>query len=147
METSALTLMMLPCCGHLDAAFHMFAFLKAKHNAVMVFDLSEADIDESQFTKQDWSATPYDDECTEDTPGNALGPRGIGFTIRAFVDADHAGDSITRCSRTGFIIMLNSAPIFWFSKKQTSCETSSFESEVVAMKSCCEYIRGLRYKL
>jgi hypothetical protein len=32
-------------------------------------------------------------------------------------------------------------------KKQTSVETSSFGSEFVAMKQCCEYLRGLRYKL
>ena len=39
------------------------------------------------------------------------------------------------------------APIYWFSKKQTSIETSSFGSEFVAMKQCCEYLKGLRYKL
>ena len=33
------------------------------------------------------------------------------------------------------------------SKKQNSVETSSFGSEFTAMKQCCEYIRGLRYKL
>ena len=33
------------------------------------------------------------------------------------------------------------------SKKQGSCETSTFGSEFVAMKQCCEYLRGLRYKL
>ena len=77
METLALASMMaLPRRGHLDAAFHMFSFLKSKHNAVMVFDPSEPDIDESQFMKQDWSATPYG-ECSEDIPGNAPAPRGI----------------------------------------------------------------------
>ena len=60
---------------------------------------------------------------------------------------DHAGDSVTQRSRTGFIIFLNSAPIFWFSKKQTSVETSTFGSEFIAMKQGCEYVRGLRYKL
>ena len=33
------------------------------------------------------------------------------------------------------------------SKKQTSVESSSFGSEFIAMKQCCEYLRGLRYKL
>ena len=33
------------------------------------------------------------------------------------------------------------------SKKQTSVESSSFGSEFIAMKQCCEYIQGLRYKL
>ena len=63
------------------------------------------------------------------------------------MDADHAGDSVTRRSRTGFLVYCNSAPIYWMSKKQTSIESSSFGSEFIAMKQCCEYIRGLRYKL
>jgi hypothetical protein len=112
----------------------------------MVFDPTEPDIDESHFSKQDWSATPYG-KTSEEIPGNAPAPRGLGFTMRVFVDADHAGDQVTRRSRTGFIVMLNSSPVYWFSNKQTSCKTSSFGSEFVAMKSCCEYVRGLRYKL
>jgi hypothetical protein len=63
------------------------------------------------------------------------------------VDADHATGNITRRSRTGFLVYLNNAPVYWFSKKQTSVETSSFGSEFAAMKQCTEYIRGLRYKL
>ena len=67
--------------------------------------------------------------------------------MQAFVDSDHAGDSVMRRSRSGFLIFLNSAPIYWFSKKQLGIETSSFGAEFIAMKQCCEYIRGLRCKL
>ena len=67
--------------------------------------------------------------------------------MRCFVDADHASDSITRRSRTGFVIYLNTAPIYWYSKKQTTVETSSFGSEFVAMKQCTEYVRGRRYRM
>ena len=74
-------------------------------------------------------------------------PRGHGFIMRAKVDADHASDTVSRRSRTGLLIYLNCALIYWWSKKQTSVESSSFGSEFVAMKQCCEYIRGLRYKL
>ena len=74
-------------------------------------------------------------------------PRGFGFVIRAYIDADHDGDSITRRPRTGFLVYLNMAPVYWMSKKQTSVETSSFGSEFFAMKQCTEYVRGLRYKL
>ncbi len=49
--------------------------------------------------------------------------------------------------RTGFIVFLNGAPIYWSSKKQTSCEMSTFGSEFVAMKQATEYIHCLRYKL
>ena len=67
--------------------------------------------------------------------------------MRVFVDSDHAGETLTRRSRTGFIVFLNGAPIYWLSKKQTSCETSTFGSEFVAMKQATEYVRGLHYKL
>ena len=67
--------------------------------------------------------------------------------MRVYVDADHAGDELTRRSRTGFIVFLNNAPIYWMSKKQASCETSTFGSEFCAMKQATEYVRGLRYKL
>ena len=63
------------------------------------------------------------------------------------VDSDHAGDQVTRRSRTGFLVYLNNALIYWFSKKQTTIETSSFGSEFMAMKTGTEYLRGLRYKL
>jgi hypothetical protein len=147
METSSMASMMaLPRQGHLQQLYHMFSFLKTKHNGVMVFDPTVPDINQSSFPKEDWSAAAYG-ECKEDKPTNAPKPRGLGMTMRAFVDSDHAGDIATRRSRTGFLIFLNSSPIYWFSKKQTSVETSSFGSEFCAMKQCCEYVRGLRYKL
>ena len=61
-------------------------------------------------------------------------PRGLGFTVRAKVDADHAADTVTRRSMTGFLVYINSALIYWFSKKQTGVEKCSFGSEFTAMK-------------
>ena len=93
--TSALSLIMvLPREGHLDAVFHMFVFLKRKHNGVMVFDPTETEIDINKFPREDWSATPYG-VCKEEIPSNAPEPRGIAFTMRAFVDSEYAGDMIT----------------------------------------------------
>ena len=74
-------------------------------------------------------------------------PLGHGFNICCFVGADHAGESLTRRSQTGFIVMLNNASIYWHSKKQTSVETSTFGSEMMAMKQSADYIWGFRYKL
>ena len=67
--------------------------------------------------------------------------------MSAMVDADHAADTATRRSRTGFLVHLNCAPIHWMSKKQNSVESSSFGSEFAAMKQCTECLRGLRHKL
>ena len=61
-------------------------------------------------------------------------PRGLGFVMQAKVDADHASDTVSRRSRTGFLVWLNSALTHWFSKKQGSAEISSHGSEFVALK-------------
>ena len=61
----------------------------------MVLDPIEPTIDNSQFICEDWSASVYG-ECKEELPPNAPQPKGIGFTMRAFVDSDHAGELTTR---------------------------------------------------
>jgi hypothetical protein len=137
----------LPRKGHLDAVFHIFGYLNQHSNSEMVFDPTEPVIEKDIFNLKDWSTSESGLTLHEEMPYNMPEARGFGFTMRAFVDADHATDSITRRSRTGFLVYLNSAPIYWTSKKQISVETSSFGSEFTAMKQCTEYIRGLRYKL
>jgi len=136
----------LPRVGHLEKVLHIFGYLKKHHNAEMPFDPSYPEINEQEFVRQDWSNTVYGD-VKEELPPNMPEARGRGFVMRCFVDSDHAGESVTRRSRTGFLVFLNCAPIYWLSKKQTSCETSTFGSEFVAMKQATEYVRGLRYKL
>ena len=74
-------------------------------------------------------------------------PLGHGFKICCFVDANHAGEYLTFRSRTGLIVMFNNAPIYCHSKTQTSVETSTFGSGMMAMKQAADYIRGLRYKI
>lgn len=138
--------MALPRVGHLDQLYHVFAYLKRCHNTELVFDPSDRQINKSEFIRYDWASSEFG-EVEEALPVNAPEPRGFGFTMIAYVDADHAGNVITRRSRTGYIIFLNNAPIYWVSKKQSGIETSSFGAEFMAMKHCTEYIRGLRYKL
>jgi hypothetical protein len=74
-------------------------------------------------------------------------PRGHPVIISAFVDANHAGNVITRRSHTGILIFVQNAPIIWFSKKQNTVEAATFGSEFVALRICKEMIVALRYKL
>ena len=140
----------LPREGHLLQLFRMFSYLEKQHNCEMVFDHTVPDIDKADFPKENWDNTVYANErgeLKEDVPTNLPTPLGKGFTMRVYVDSDHAGDQVTRRSRTGFLVFLNNALIYWTSKKQTTIETSSFGSEFMAMKHATEYVRGLRYKL
>ena len=148
LETSMMSShLALPREGHLQQVLHIFGYLKKYHNAELVFDPSDPVIDEALFERRDWASSEFGDHLTEEIPSNMPQPRGMGFVMSAMVDADHAADTTTRRSRTGFLVYLNNAPIYWMSKKQASIESSSFGSEFTAMKQCTEYIRGLRYKL
>ena len=149
LETSMMSShLALPREGHLEQVLRIFGYLKKYHNSEMVFDPSDPVVDESQFERRDWTSSEFGHlEAKEEMPPNMPEPRGQGLIVRAKVDADHASDTVTRRSRTGFLVYLNCALVYWWSKKQTSVESSSFGSEFIAMKQCCEYIRGLRYKL
>ena len=137
--------MAMPREGHLDAVFHVYAYLKRKHNARIVFDPSYPNIDKKAFKIQDW--TSFYGNVKEAIPLDMPEPLGKDVDLRLYVDSDHAGDKLVRRSRTGFFIFLNSALINWCSKKQATIETSVFGAEFVAMKHGMEALRGIRYKL
>jgi hypothetical protein len=131
--------------GHLEQAFHIFAYLKAHDRSTLVFDDTCPYIDQRRFNKRDWS---------EFYPGAAeiISPkmpeaRGLAVTMSCFVDADHAGCRDTRRSHTGVIVFVNRAPILWYSKRQTTVETSTWGSEICALRTAIEMVEGLRYKL
>jgi hypothetical protein len=131
--------------GHLNQVYHVFAYLKAHDRSRIVMDDSYPFVDESRFIPQDWSEFYRD--AQEAIPPNAPEPRGKAVVISCFVDADHAGNRITRRSHTGILIFVNRAPIIWFSKRQNTVETSTFGSEFIAARIAVELIEGLRYKL
>jgi hypothetical protein len=126
--------------------YNRFAYLEKHVEASMAFDNKMGVIDEMAFHQLDWTESIYCD-VEEEIPPNAPKPLGNLVMMTCFVDANHAGDKITRRSQTGFIIYLNNAPIDWFSKKQNTYESSTFGSKFVAMRIAIERIKALCYKL
>ena len=102
-------------------------------------------MDLNQFQIKDWRT--FYGNVKEELPPAVPPSKGKGFIIIAYVDADHADDSMTRRSRTGYILYLNNAPVFWMSKKRNSVEKSTFGFDFMAMKHCMEYIRGFCFRL
>ena len=76
-----------------------------------------------------------------------LEPRGNMVTTSAFVDANHAGNIVTRRSHSGIMVFVQNAPIIFYSKRQHTVEAATFGSEFVALRICKELIVALRYKL
>ena len=112
----------------------------------MIYDPTYPKIDYTKFRANDEWEKFYGD-VKEAIPSNAPQPRGKPVVLRIYIDSDHAGDQLTRRSRTGFIQMVNMATISWHSKKQGSIEGATFGSEFVAMKTAVEANRAMRYKL
>ena len=97
--------------GHLEEALHIMAYLRSKHNSRLVFDPSYPDIDQTDFKQCDWKE--FYGDAVEGIPLDAPEPLGKDVDIRMMVDSDHAGDKLTRRSRTGFLIFVNSAIVEW----------------------------------
>ena len=85
----------------------------------MVFKPTPIDFNRSLFEQQNWSYSACGHEDTKEELSKGM-PRPCepGFTMQVFVDSDHAGDLATQQSRTGFVVFLNGALIYWFSKRQ-----------------------------
>jgi hypothetical protein len=135
----------MPCKGHLGAALHLFSYLTSRSNSSLIFDPKEPNVGNSDFVECDWSG--FYPGAEEALLPNAPKPVGKGVMLQMFVDSDHAGDKVSRRSRTIFVIFLNYGIIDWLSKKQSTVETSVFGAEFCTMKHGIENLRGIRYKL
>lgn len=150
-ETTALaSYLAMPRTGHLLQALHMIKYIEIHSSNEITFDpqelyISPEDMNLANDKREAMNKLYVDAE--ETLPTNAPPPRGKPVQINCFVDSDHAGDRVTRRSHTGILMYLNKAPIMWYSKKQSTVESSTFGSEFVALRVACEQIISLRYKL
>ena len=154
LESSLLSqYMVAPRHGHLSQALNMVHYLKRHDRSWIVFNPTKFEIDWCPIGEEvepveraALMAKMYPD-AADPTPPMMPQPRGKSVQITAFVDSDHAGNKVTRRSHTGILIFVNMTPIHWFSKRQNTVETSTFRAEFVALRTACELIDGLRYKL
>lgn len=135
----------LPRVGHLEAVYHIFSYLNKHPTSSMIFDSSSPIPRLPTESKPDW--TPFYEGAEELIPPNMPEPLGNPVNIFAFVDANHAGNVITRRSHTGILIFVQNSPIMWLSRRQNTVETSTFGSEFVAMRVMRDMVIALRYKL
>ena len=81
-------------------------------------------------------------ECwaEEAISGNAPPPRGKPVYVGCYVNANHSVNLLTRRSRTGIITFVNISPIVWYIKRQNTVDSSSFGSELIALRIATEMI-------
>ena len=84
---------------------------------------------------------------TEELPTNAPTPLGTPIQVNSFLDSDHYGYQLPRRSHSGILLFYNSAPIYWYPKKQNTFEVSTYGAGLVASRLAAELVVLLRYNL
>ena len=97
--------------GHLAQVFHIFMYINKHHNSTLVFDLSYPNFNIDTFPKHD--CTKLYGDIKEAMPPDMPYTLGKEVVLRCFVDSDHTGEDLTRCSRSSFIILLQMALIYY----------------------------------
>jgi hypothetical protein len=77
----------LPFECHLEAVFHVFAYLGLHHNSIVLFDPTYSSVDMGNFIKTDWNSM-YGD-VKEMIPSGAPASCGKEVDMRLSVDYDH----------------------------------------------------------
>ena len=114
---------------HLSHLLQFLSYLRKYHSSYLVINPRDPVIDTSLFEWKDFTSSDFGHvNIKEELPPKMPQPQGLGFVLQAKVDADHAADTVNRRSRTGFLIHLNCATVYWLYKKQNSVESRSFES-------------------
>ncbi|GAX24495.1 hypothetical protein FisN_18Lu065 [Fistulifera solaris] len=137
----------MPRWNHLQEVYRIFAFIKKNPKFSLYMSPELPKFEFMQMTRQADDFKEHYRDAKEELPPRMLKPRGKSVVISAYVDASRAANQVTRQSHTGIQIFVNRALTMWFSKKQSTVESSAFASEFIAMKTCIEMIVGLRYKL
>jgi len=137
---------MAPRTGHLKRLEKVFAYLKHHSSEKIVCDPSYPDHSDYK-TSQEQNWEDFYPDAQEEMPPDMPVPKGRPARITCYVDADHAHCKMTRRSVTGVVLFINNMPVRWISKRQTTVETSTYGSEMVAARIAVELVMEIRYAL
>ena len=134
-----------PRQGHLDRVGRIFGYLRYYKSTSIKFRVEEPDYSTFPEAKHDWEYI-YGG-VKEQVPDDAPEPKGKRVILTSFVDASLHHCKVTGRGVTGIIHMMNKTPVEWYTKRQSTMETSTYGAEFMAAKVCTEQIMGLRYQL
>ncbi|MEL7428293.1 MAG: Ty1/Copia family ribonuclease HI, partial [Bacteroidota bacterium] len=127
--------------GHLERLLRIFGYLKKHPSFKVIIDSASLQLEGIEYFNWDdpllslYGSAPDEDFIKSD---------GTSLQLTAFVDADHAHDCQISRSVSGYIIFLGSTPVSWKSSRQKVVATSTFASELLALKQCVEEVLNIR---
>lgn len=121
-----------PRIGHINRLKRIFGFLKNYRSCSIKFRTEEPNYSKYKSNDRDWNYV-YGD-IQEEVSNNMPKAKGKKVILTMFADANLYHDRLTGRSVTGLILMANKTPIDWFSKKQLSVKSATYNSEFVAAR-------------
>ena len=134
-----------PRKGHLKVLLRIFGYLKHHGKIKLKFDVSYPEIPGGKLEKCDWKH--FYPGAHEKLPHESPSPKGKAVRVWGEKDSDNAHDLETRRSVTGFTIYMNNSLVKAYSKRQSTVETSTYGSEIVAARIAIESLIATRYSL
>ena len=125
--------------GHLHQTFHIFKYLEGTNiswiplgpeKLTIKFNGPSSEIPES---RREMMKKNYQD-AAEEIPANAPEPRGKSVQVNCYVDADDAGNKVTRRSQTGILIFFEYGSCFVVHQRQNTIESTTFGSKLIAIR-------------
>jgi hypothetical protein len=117
-----------PCHGHLERVKCMVGYLSKFRFAELCILTDEPDFSDIKVDKYNWSKSFYG-KASKAVPKDAPEPLGKPVTMTHYQDANLYHDIITGQSATAILHFLNKFPINWYSNKQATVKTATYESE------------------
>jgi hypothetical protein len=129
----------------METLLQVFSYLRKHCRYKLVFDPIAIDWPNRDWTHSDWK--DFYRGTVEQLPHDMPIPLGNPIHMNMCCDVFHASDLVTRRSTTGFLIYLCGKPVVWYSKRQNTVESSTFGSELVALRIATEKVEALCTKL
>ena len=131
--------------GHLRRALKIIGYLKKYPRKGYVID-AKAPIENLTFTKVEADfGNQYD--MSEEMDDKLPEPIMKEIDTNIFVDSNHGHDLVTGKSVTGVIVFAGRTPVKYFSKRQSSVQTSTFGAEFISLKRAVEEAITIQYYL
>jgi hypothetical protein len=127
-----------PRTGHMKRMFRLFGYLKSHAKYRIVFDPTQPNYEGLEFNEYDWSYTYQD--AKEDIPDVMPEPFTPNLGITVYADSNHGNCLATRRSTTSILLTLGKTPIFTYSKRQNTIESSTYGAEFFAARTAIEKI-------
>ena len=135
-----------PRKGHIERVRRIVGYLAKMKYAIIRFRVEIPDMSAYKKVEFRCERSVYGN-VSEVVPNDALEQKGSVVTMITFVDANLIHDVVSGKSDTGVIHMLNRTPIDFYSKKQSTVETTTYGSEFLVALTATEKIIDLRFTL